>query len=251
VILEIAGSGHNDPVGLALLWAGILAWEYRKGWGAAVCWAIVFLAKYASLLLIPWALLRSPIRRWGWLFIGIGVIPFFIYYCCIPDFIQALKHIARHWQFNASGYLLLSAIVPVPILSRALAILVWLAIAFWAARRYDDLLPYLFWAFGSAILVTPLLHPWYLLWIIPLFSFFPNPGWILFSGTIVLSYTVWPQFLAEGVWELNPWIQTAEYLPLFLLGSWKLFNVIASERSERSNLKKNEIASSLLRSSSQ
>jgi hypothetical protein len=39
-----------------------------------------------------------------------------------------------------------------------------------------------------ASLLAPTLHPWYLLWLLPLLSFAPSPPWILWTGTVVLSY---------------------------------------------------------------
>ncbi len=40
---------------------------------------------------------------------------------------------------------------------------------------------------GCIIMLTPVLHPWYLCWIIPFLVIIPNRAWILFSGTILLG----------------------------------------------------------------
>lgn len=60
------------------------------------------------------------------------------------------------------------------------------------------------------LLLYPALYPWYLLWPIPLLCIFPSPGWLYFSCTSALVYTIWPT---------PSWILWTEYAPLYgLLG---------------------------------
>ncbi|MBI1975947.1 MAG: hypothetical protein HYS56_00380 [Candidatus Omnitrophica bacterium] len=240
VILETFGSGHNDSLGILFLWLGLIAWEYRRQGMALASWGLVFLSKYAALFLFPWGFFRFAFRRWIGLFALIVTVPFWIYSGCLSSLIQDVTAVAQQWQSNASLYALLGTLLHHSLFTRILCGVVWIAAAFWAARRFDDPLEYLFWVIGAAALLTPVLHPWYLMWLIPFLCFFPEPAWIAFSGTVVLSYSVWPRYLSEGIWELNPWIQAVEYLPLFLIGGWRIYHY--AYRRDHSSVQRSQVA---------
>ena len=62
------------------------------------------------------------------------------------------------------------------------------------------------------LVLTPTLHPWYLLWLLPLLAFRPTPAWILFFAMAPLLY--WP--LTE--WRaLEEWREPAWLWPLMMI----------------------------------
>jgi hypothetical protein len=73
------------------------------------------------------------------------------------------------------------------------------------------------------VLLTPLLHPWYLLWLVALLVPFVQPdgkyglrfdawtGWLLFTGTVAMSYT----FYIEH--KVVIWTVLVEFVPLYAL----------------------------------
>jgi hypothetical protein len=42
--------------------------------------------------------------------------------------------------------------------------------------------------FLVALLLAPTLHPWYLLWVLPLLTFAPSPAWLLLCCLAPLAY---------------------------------------------------------------
>lgn len=66
------------------------------------------------------------------------------------------------------------------------------------------------WIFGSIILCSATVYPWYLLWILPWAALLGNRAWLLASATVILSYI--PQFTEVA---LFPWIYLAVWLPPF------------------------------------
>lgn len=58
------------------------------------------------------------------------------------------------------------------------------------------------------LLLYPALHPWYLIWLIPLLCFFPSPGWLYFSCASAFVYITWPT---------PTWVLWLEYAPLYVL----------------------------------
>jgi hypothetical protein len=63
------------------------------------------------------------------------------------------------------------------------------------------------------ILMPASLHPWYVILIIPFLVIYPNPAWLLFTGTVTLSYLKYTS--PQGI--MPTWVFLAEYLPFFVM----------------------------------
>jgi hypothetical protein len=66
--------------------------------------------------------------------------------------------------------------------------------------------------FGSVILFSATVYPWYLVWILPWAAICRNPAWLGLSGLILLSYL--PQFTEL---PLFPWAYLLIWTPFLLL----------------------------------
>ncbi len=221
-ILEIAGSGHNDALGVAFLWLGIVAWDMRRYATAAIGWALAFLSKYAALVLAPWWWFRRTGRRWLLLAAGLAVGPLLCYPTITSALSESLSAMTGRFESNSSIYVLTAMLLGHAALARLLMLLAGAVFLIWWARREADPVRYVLGIFTAAALLSPVLHPWYLIWIIPCFCFVRSPALIALTGTVVLAYTVWPGRLADGRWELPLWAHVAEYAPVVLLGIWEL-----------------------------
>jgi hypothetical protein len=74
---------------------------------------------------------------------------------------------------------------------------------------------------GTFLLLTPTLHPWYVLWIIPFVVFLPRWSWLIFTFLVQLSYQVLKQYQINGIWEEQSWILLIEYVPFYSLLIWE------------------------------
>ncbi len=74
---------------------------------------------------------------------------------------------------------------------------------------------------GTILLITPTLHPWYLIWILPLLVFLPNWSWILFTFLIQAAYMVLIEHQVGGSWKESDLILIIEYLPFYTLLLWE------------------------------
>ena len=220
VILEIAGSGHNDALGIALLWVGIAAWQLKRPMGAAISWAMAFVSKYATVILAPWVWCR---REQRWMLLIMGMLAAWPIACC-PTIVSALweslSAMTTRFESNASVYLLVSTLVGHAGMARALVIGLWLAWLLWWARREADPVRYFLGGFGVAMLLGPVLHPWYLVWIIPSFCFWRPPVFMALTALVVLAYSVWPGYLAGGTWRLPVWAHITEYGVVAVVALW-------------------------------
>ncbi len=221
-VLEIAGSGHNDALGVACLWLGLLAWERGRHGLAAVGWASAFLAKYATVILLPWWWCRRVARRWLALLCVLAALPLV---CCptvVSALTQSLSTMTARFESNSSLYMVLAIVVGHPGIARVVVTGAWGLWLLWWARREPDPLRYLFGGLGAAALLSPAVHPWYLVWLIPFLCFWRVPSVVAFTGVVVLAYTVWPGYLAGGAWAMPVWAHVGEYAAVAVVGLWSL-----------------------------
>lgn len=257
VVLETSWSGHADTVGVFFLLVGLM-WAVR----ARSVWASVFLAlsgmaKFFGLVFLPF--LEDVRVRWRTIALVLLAASAITIGCYVP-FLEGRHHwftgmnrYVETWEFNSSLYSIVEALYEHRIgpstagrvfgfdtdnqarwLARATLIGavtltgLWLLIAHYRRSYHDqktNILRVAFLLTGLALLTSPTLHPWYLLWIIPLLCFFPNVAWILLSGLVVISYEALGGQISGYGWIETPrtqwWIYLPFYAVLFSTFAWK------------------------------
>ena len=238
-VVEIAGSGHVDPLGIALLMAAAALMLSGRRAAASLALAAAVLAKLVPLLAAPlfWRGfgkhegrdLRAWLRLGGrkpLLLFPVGVLAGYVPYSGAGSgLFDGLSAYAARWRFNDSVFSLVveglrlagvdadGAQSGARLFCAAAVALTCLA----APVLVDDPLRVLFVVLSVFTLLSPTLHPWYLLWVLPFLPFFPNPAWLFFSGLVVLSYEVLGRYLHLGVWEEQAWVRLVEFVPFYLL----------------------------------
>ena len=222
-ILEIAGSGHNDALGIAMLWLGIAAWELRRYGTAAFSWALAFLSKYAAVLLVPWWWLRRVGRSQLGFFLALSIVPLVAHPTVLTAIAGSLGAMSARFGSNGSVQSVLAFILGNCLVACLICAAVWVAFAWWWARREADVVRYLLGVMAVGAVLSPVLHPWYLVWLVPAFCFWRPTTVLALTATVVLSYTVWPGRLATGVWKIPLWAHVLEYMPVAVLGVWEVW----------------------------
>jgi len=70
--------------------------------------------------------------------------------------------------------------------------------------------------FGAVIVFTPVLHPWYLLWVLPFAAIQRAWPWFVFGATLPLAYLTLDGWWAHGEWNLPCWVQFIEWGTLLI-----------------------------------
>jgi hypothetical protein len=226
-VFEIAGSGHVDALAVPFILLAVLAWRGHRDAAAGIALGAATLVKIFPVVLLPAFLGR---RRWPVLLacaatIGLAYLPF------LPGAgLKALGHLPQFLSdpgetFNPSLMglisLVLGRISPAPVSwafwiggAAMAATLLWLLRT--EADGLDALLARI-WVVATALtLLTPTLHPWYLLWLLPLLTIQPRPAWIYLTGAISVSYIF---YIVTPATRLL--IGAVEYLPFVLLLVWQ------------------------------
>jgi hypothetical protein len=240
-VIEIAGSGHVEPLGILLVLFA-LAWIVEGKTvraGAALGGAIQ--AKLLPLLLVPGFArrmkahavlamlaviavttapyaLRGPwfgggvlayAHRWGHGAVFFeGVRRFFVWADLAPHLKVAIASAQARWgSAETVVWDTLYRLVWPDELARALVAVAALG---WAIaqsfRPRLDAAEEARLALGGAILLAPTLHPWYALWVLPLAAAHLAGGWLLFGALVPLQYLA-------GTGEVPWWIRMTILLP--------------------------------------
>ncbi len=71
----------------------------------------------------------------------------------------------------------------------------------------------LLWAMGTALILSPVLHPWYCTWILPLAAWRRADGWQVLSVTLFAYYLFWDERLFQLPWHAEPWLRGFILIP--------------------------------------
>ena len=220
LIFETAHSGHVEPVGIFFLLFGLWLIARGRNWYGFGAMGASFLTKYVSIVFVPFFLARKKYIPWVGLMAAVVVAGYLPFAGAGKGLFSSLGVYGAEWRFNGLAFELLSPLLGNPAWTRGILAAVVVAVVVYNAWRQRDAMRFGFVVFGTGLLLSPTLHPWYLAWIVPFLCFNRNRAWILFTGLVVVSYWVWNVQAQTGRWEL-PWqVYALEYAPFFALLAW-------------------------------
>jgi len=251
-VIEVAWSGHVEPLGMLFVLAAGAAIIQRRDLRSTLALTIAGLVKILPLALFA-PFLRSLRTRAILLAPLVVAAAYWPFRSAGKRLLEGTEEYARRWSANESIFGIAQASIarvdPTPALKGTIA---WLRARVPGSGPLDLLYPYLYppdlaraacagaallialalmrrrieplrgsyLMTGALLLLSPTLHPWYLLWILPWLCLFPSRPWILLSGLVALSYVNFGTGGRDA--EPCPWIRWPEYLPFYLLlaGEW-------------------------------
>jgi hypothetical protein len=242
VAIELGMNAHVDGLGVLLLVAALSAAERGRRAAAGAWLALATAVKLLPALLAP-AVVRG--RRAAVTALAALVLVSAPYLLGGAPLVPSLGEYARRWRANDGAFALLdrgarAALAPTRwsapvrpgprlarlisgrdrdevypdeaagLLARATALVLCLgAIALALFARAAPLVVAEV-GLGAFLLLSPTLHPWYVLWILPLAAVGAHPAWSLLAALVPLAYLpadpaslgpVWPRLVEHGlVW---------------------------------------------------
>ena len=222
VVVEIAGNGHIESLGIVALLAAL--YSYLKGRNRIALSALggAILVKFLPLVFLPYFV------RWkGWLptswsalllVPGVVLIGYLPYAWAGAPVFGSLGTYTQHWSFNSAAFDILILLCGNGQIARGIIGLLFSVVVLLLIWKRIPVLRCAYLTVAAFVLLTPTLHPWYVVWLIPFLVFFRHPPWIAFSLLVVLSYHILIQYQTRGVWEEAAWVQWVEYGGLALMG---------------------------------
>ncbi|MYD85514.1 MAG: hypothetical protein F4Y14_04620 [Acidobacteria bacterium] len=205
VVKEIAFTAHPDGAGVCLLLAAIVLARDRRWPSAAVCLGLAAGAKTFGLVLAPLVLARAGVGHWflfGATLAGVNG-PFALFG---GTGLASEQVFARDWGLSSARYGLLATFMP-RFESRLLLAFVFASAwcyYFLHVRRGVHGIPRGDWVFGALLASSPVINPWYLLWLLPFAAVWPSVWAWTASVAILLSYVTG---LNLQDYEMHPYAQ--------------------------------------------
>ncbi|MEM6929892.1 MAG: glycosyltransferase family 87 protein, partial [Myxococcota bacterium] len=213
-VLEGAQSGHLD-----VLAVGLAAWGVAASRRDRPIVAGTLLLAGGGVKLLPFALLPRVLqglrRVWplvAWAVVGLAISGPFL--AAGVDGLAGIQRYAREWTFNPVVY----ALVEPWLGSWTRPLLVGLGglVALRALRHRDPGRTWLEVGTGF-VLLSPTVHPWYLLWALVPGLLCESGRWAAASVAYLPAYLVLLTFdPATGAWSEAPWMPVVTWFPAFV-----------------------------------
>lgn len=214
LVVEVAWSGHMEPLGLFALVLVILLARAPISAGAAT--ALAALTKFAPIVALP-ALTRRLGIRFLVGFVATAGLLYAPYALAGRSLFSGLTTYAENWRFMKGPFTLLEAVLPGAMAARyAAGVLVLCVVAWTTWQRYRPERA-LFWILGAGMILTPTLHPWYLLWMLPFAALRASRPWILMTGLSFLGYFGLGAFQDTGEWPQSVLVRLLLWIPFLVL----------------------------------
>jgi hypothetical protein len=234
VVVEYAGSAHHDPTGI--LWLVVaLAWAERRPALSALGAFVAVMVKLVALPALPFLARDWPGRVRAWAGVAIAAaLAGYVWLARGPG--SGLEAFVNHWRHNESVFGLLSAAWGEHGARLAAVVLV-VGILLVALARRVSAVSGTRLVLRSGLLLGPVLHPWYLGWVLALEPLGPSPAWLLLSCTVLLGYGSFAPPLEGGAYHPSVAWRAVEYgLPCLLaVATWRMGD--ADRRAQGSNVR--------------
>jgi hypothetical protein len=214
--VETAGSGHLEGLAIMCAVLAVLSWDLgRSGIGWAGLGGLI--------KLLPGALLPSLWRRSPWLF---GLLTFVTLISALPfveagpALVRGLSTYVEHWSFNASLFSGVEAIFGS--VARPIAVALGVVVALVATLRHRDPVRVWLWVGAAFVLLSPTVHPWYVLWAWVPALVVGVRAWTVLAALAPIAYIALASIdPATGQWHEQWWPRLLQYGPFFVAVFWE------------------------------
>jgi hypothetical protein len=247
-IIEIYLHGHVLLIGILGLWLAIYLFYLKKDWLALPAVIFFFLISVVPLLTYLPFLYK---KFWSKIFLVLSGIVLIILFCSASGMISSYYFIFTPDRGIFNGVLIsvglfLSKFInfsgqeiigiywfgnPVIVYTRSefyiLLLIVFIVLAviisqinklrMTAEYRGINYMQAGYIITAALLLVSPVLNPWQLLWILPFMIYMPNWSWLIFTVLIQLSYLVSMKYPLSVNISTSVWILLIQYIPFYIL----------------------------------
>lgn len=204
VLKEAMASAHPDALVALLLLLTLMARQHRRAVMVGILLGVAVGAKVAALVVLPLLIFAPPQRcdgpprdalRWA-LSVGAAstatlALLYLPFYAGGGSDAAALAVFSAQWRFNPLLYRVIEAALPAAAVrpAAALLVIVGVAVITWGwNRRRAPRAPPLHAALALLLLLSPVVNPWYWLWVLALAVFMRRASVLAIGAVAALSY---------------------------------------------------------------
>ncbi|MBL8765862.1 MAG: DUF2029 domain-containing protein [Planctomycetes bacterium] len=243
VWIEVAGSGHFEPLAIALALAAFLAQQRAKPCAAGAWLAAAVLVKPLALVLLPCILRRAT--AWRTIAVTFAVVAAGLAPIVATAGLDGAAGFAARWSANAPVFpallelanfvkdrleqsvmagnhthetgMRIFALDP-EVLARATALVLCGLVGVFVATRRIDRHAKAIALVAFTLVFSPVVQPWYLLWCVAFVALSWSVGTFVWTLTVCVAYHALIPFDAWGIAIEEPLLRGAQFVPVF--GLW-------------------------------
>ncbi len=222
ILVSFAAEAHFDTLLIFPLLLALWLEGEQRSKTAAIAAALSASVKWISLPLLPFFLGKHWFRNGIILFLTL-FLPALLFLPTLQDLWWGLRDFGLGGGFNGPINSLLKTLgAHGKALSRSLAAVYLLLCMFvWFRRKRMSTESCIRCLIAGLLLLSPIVHLWYLSWLVPFLCLRPRLSWISLSLSSSLYLFVWIH-AAEGDWKLTPLEQAAFWGPFLLFFAYDL-----------------------------
>lgn len=231
---------HIDLVGAALMLGAITLYLYQKKHLGFILLGLSMLVKPTALLLLPFLFqhensVKQKIIAFilPLLILGFSFAP----YIFVATPLETLINYTENWTFNGMVYNIIKIFSADNFTIRIICGLLYIVVYATLFFSKLDFLKKIYLSIFLLMIFSPVVHPWYLIWFVVFLPLIQNFSGLYFVSAVSLTFFTVLTYQTTGVWKEYPIVLLTQYLPLFVLFIYEIFN---------NNLKEDIINKSIL-----
>jgi hypothetical protein len=220
---ETAFTAHPDTLGVAFLVAALYCCTRQRHSMTAILAALAVGTRLPAVLLVPLVLRQAGAKHWA--LFGGSLLAVYLPFWSQESFgtLRGMAAFFQDWEFNSSGYAVLAAWLgshTARLLGAGLFGAFYLRYLWVYYRQTHLTMPRGDWIYGMFLALSPVLNPWYVLWLLPFVVLFPSYWGVTALAAVSVSYA---HGLYVGDTSLLPyahpvWVRPVEFGLIALAG---------------------------------
>ena len=237
-ILHFALDGHVDAFGLPLLILSIYFYLTEKKILSSILIGLSLSIKPVGLFIIPIFFLNEKKLSDKLKIVVVPSVVFFVQflpYIFATDPFEAFLIYTKNWTFNGLIFNILNSFIKNNQIARTYCgiILLMSLMPIYFSKR--ELMIKIYYSLIFLIIFSPVVHPWYMAWIVVLLPVVQRwSGIVLASASSLTSFTILT-YILSGVWKDYWLVLFLEYIPVYVLISTELFFYNETKKSGQIN----------------
>ena len=225
VLASFAAEAHFDSLMVgAMLTALLMAHRKQNAW--AWFWlGVAVQMKIIVIVLLPYFLVRADWKK-SLPFIAVLILPSLFFGEHFAQALVGLFGFGKDGAFNGGLYESLRLVGFSDFTARHFGLLVFVSVGLffgWRTLKGKELHLHrvAMVVMSTLVICSPVVHFWYLTWIIPFVALRPSLSWIVLCGTMSIYFMAWEGLTTEFGWGYHRAWVVASWAPFFVVLIWE------------------------------
>ncbi|MCP5241844.1 MAG: glycosyltransferase [Burkholderiales bacterium] len=226
-LFAIAGEAHFDVLMILAIMLSLLNVEKRAYSWAWLWLSIAIQIKIVAIVLVPYYLWHCN-WRYGWLLLVPLMLSSLVFLDTLPNMLQGLWAFGGMNAFNGPVHGVINYMLHGQVIwATGIVTVLYGLVALWTIRTVKNPLKAAYLLISALVFFLPVVHYWYILWILPFIALYPGLSWLVLSLTSGVYFTSLYSVEQGGTWHLPTWSMWVMWLPFLLVLVYELRFVAA------------------------